>query len=100
EVLAVAAEPVLVDALFDAMALLQASEYFARSLRRLSEEGFVERKISSGVVEIHLISPELAQAALGTLGAPRRRAIHLALADAVRARSGGEAAEHFLARHY
>jgi transcriptional regulator with GAF, ATPase, and Fis domain len=99
-ILAVAGEPILVDALHDATALMQASEYFARSLRRLTEMGFLSRKISSGAVQIHIASPDFANSVVEKLAAENRRAIHKALADAVQSRADGDFADEFLARHY
>ncbi len=99
-VLAVAGEPILVDTLHDAMSLLKASEYFARSLRSLTEMGFVARKISSGAVEVHVESPEFAQAVAESLSDKQRGDIHQALADAARAGDAGESRPAFLAHHY
>ncbi|QDG54700.1 tetratricopeptide repeat protein [Persicimonas caeni] len=98
-VLAVAAEPILVDTLHSALSLLQASEFFARSLRHLTELGFVERKIGAGTVRVHIESPEFARAVIDTLEQDTRREIHQALADAELANDNSEASAAFLARH-
>jgi DNA-binding NtrC family response regulator/lipopolysaccharide biosynthesis regulator YciM len=99
-VLAVAGEPLLVDTLHGAMSLLKASEFFGRSLRQLTELGFVERKISAGSVRVHIESREFARAVVETLGDDTRRDIHQALADAELASGGNEPSPAFLAHHY
>ncbi len=99
EVLAVAGEPVLVDMLHRAMSLLHASEYFARTLRQLGELGFIERKISSGAVKVHIESPEFGRAVSESLDKEARVEIHQALAEAARADEDGEPSPGFLARH-
>jgi transcriptional regulator with GAF, ATPase, and Fis domain/lipopolysaccharide biosynthesis regulator YciM len=100
EVLAVADQPLPVDTLQRAMALLQASEYFARSVRRLTDLGFAERKVSSGAVELHIESPEFGGTVCQALGDERRREIHRALAQAALASDQGEPSAAFLATHY
>ncbi|MFP4596676.1 MAG: sigma 54-interacting transcriptional regulator [Persicimonas sp.] len=99
EVLAVAAEPILVDMLHRAMSLLHASEYFARTLRQLAELGFIERKISSGAVKVHIESPEFGHAVSASLSEDARVDIHQALAEAAVADEDGEPSPGFLARH-
>lgn len=98
--IAVAGDPLTVDTLHTTMSLLHASDYFARSLRQLIEMGFVERKISSGVVKVHLESPEFATAVVESIADERRRAIHEALADAELADHSDNPSAVFLARHY
>lgn len=98
-VLAVAAEPISADTLHSALSLLKASEYFARSLRHLTELGFVERKIGAGSVRVHIESPEFAMAVIDTLDEATQRKIHQALADAELANDNSKVSAAFLARH-
>ncbi|AWV88490.1 tetratricopeptide repeat protein [Bradymonas sediminis] len=100
ELLAVASEPLLVEAVHDAMALMQASEFFARTLRQLTKGGFVSRKMGSGVVQIYISNPDFAHAVVDAIELKKRQAMHQALADAVQAREDGEFSGIFLARHY
>lgn len=100
ELVAVAGEPILVESLHDAMALLQASEFFARTLRQLTKAGFLNRKIGSGTVQIYLVNPDFGHAVYAQLAPAARRAMHQALADAVQNRDDSEYSGVFLARHY
>lgn len=99
-ILAVASQPLAVDLLHSAAGLMRASEYFARSLRGLSEQGFVTRSMGSGVVTIQLSDLMLADSVLQLLDAPQRQARHRALAEAAISRADIEAHSLFLARHF
>jgi transcriptional regulator with GAF, ATPase, and Fis domain/lipopolysaccharide biosynthesis regulator YciM len=99
-VLAVAGEPLVVDTLHAAMSLLNASEFFGRSLRHLTELGFAERKISAGSIWIHIESREFGHAVVETLDDDRRREIHQALAEAELSGGNSEPSAEFLAHHY
>ena len=100
ELVAVAGEPILVESLHDAMALMQASEFFARTLRQLTKAGFLSRKIGSGTIQIYLVNPDFGHAVYALLAPAARRQMHQALADAVQNRDDSEYSGIFLARHY
>lgn len=100
QLLALAGEPILVESLHDAMALMQASEFFSRTLRQLTKAGFLNRKIGSGMVQVYIANRDFAHAVVDAIEPEKRRAMHQALADAAQNRADGESSGVFLARHY
>ena len=99
DVLAVADEPLSVDHLEGVLERLEVSERFSRSVRRLSDEGFLHRNIGDGAVHLRLEDPAFGDRLSEQLDDTRRTRIHRWLADvARRGRRGPD--ESFLARHY
>ncbi|MGM0556298.1 MAG: tetratricopeptide repeat protein, partial [Myxococcota bacterium] len=100
ELLVVAEEAISADTLHAALEAMGKSEYFARSLRELTDNGFIKRKISSGVVRLQVASSDFSHAVRAVMSERKERECHAALAEAETKSQSGDRSAHFLARHY
>ena len=100
EVLAVAGHAIAPDILHDALALVGASEFFARSLRTLEESGFVRKTMGEGRIVVALEDSSFGAAVTARMDAEARCRVHAALADAERVRNESSPDVEFLAQHY
>lgn len=84
EVFAVAAVPIDPEVARNALALLQRSEFFGRSIKEGLAAGFLRRSISAGETRLWIADDGLAAQILAAMPEERRLSIHSALANAER----------------
>ena len=100
DLLAIAGEPLSLECLERAFEQFDDSTKFSVAVRRLTDEGFVSRKIEAGTVRVHLADGEFRRILRDELPDDRRQALHGALALAAVDSQLQDLGDRFLARHF
>jgi len=100
ELLAVAGEPISLEALENAWRSLELDGEFSPAVRRLTEDGFVERRIEDGTVRLQLEDGAFRRGLREELEESHRAVLHGVLARGARDSQLEEADDRFLAEHF
>lgn len=100
QLLALADEPVSVECLERAIEGLAESISTSSTVRALTDEGYVERRIEAGSVQFQIPDPEFRRLLVESVDEDRRSEYHRAIAEAARNAQLEGASDRFLARHY
>jgi DNA-binding NtrC family response regulator len=100
ELLGVARDPLSIECLRQAGKLVEPELDFSTTVRELTDEGFVDRRIDAGTVRLQLADGEFRRALASNLREGRARGLHLALAEAALGAQLDVVGDRFLARHF
>lgn len=100
ELLGVAGEPLSIECLRRAGELVQPAIDFSETVRELTDEGFLERRIDAGTVRLQLADSEFRHALSSDLEKNRMEGLHLALAEAALGAQLEIVGDRFLAYHF
>ncbi len=100
ELIGVARHPLSIECLRNAVELIEPQVDFSAMVRRLSDEGFVEREIEAGTVRLQLADGNFRRSLIDHLDEERRHGLHLALAEAALGTQLEVVDDRFLAYHF
>jgi len=100
ELLAVSGEPLSIECLRRSFEAIGAEGEFSQFVRRLNDEGFVDRQIEAGTVRLQLEDGGFQRALRGDLAASDRAVLHGVLAESALNAQLDEADDRFLAEHF
>lgn len=100
ELLAVAGEPISIESLRRSFEALEVDGEFSQKVRWLTDEGFVDRPIEAGTVQLQLEDAAFRRALREDLEDSDRAVLHGVLAESALDAQLQEASDRFLAEHF